>query len=175
MVEWSHYRHDSGLSVCWTMSEAPRGAVFSNVFARLLEPHAMIGRKRVTMLYRPVDSALTAAMVEQDQNTARTRLTSTRNGSARLSAELEAANATAADEARGAGLTYVGLVVCATVETPAEMADAVAVVEQELAPSSRIMLRRAWGAHDAVFAATLPLGVVLGRHTVLPESVKSAL
>lgn len=175
VVEWSHYRHDSGLSVCWTMSEAPRGAVFSNVFARLLEPHAMIGRKRVTMLYRPVDSALTAAMVEQDQNTARTRLTSTRNGSARLSAELDAANATAADEARGAGLTYVGLAVCATVETPAEMADAVAVVEQELAPSSRIMLRRAWGAHDAVFAATLPLGVVLGRHTVLPESVKSAL
>ena len=40
VVEWNHYRHDSGVSVCWTMSEAPRGAVFSNVFARLLEPHA---------------------------------------------------------------------------------------------------------------------------------------
>lgn len=172
---WDEYRHDSGVSVCWTMSEAPRGTVYSNVLSRLLASHAAVDRKRVTLLYRPVDSARTADVVEKDQNTARTRLTSTRNGSARLVADLEAANATAAEEAKGAGLTYFSMIVSATVEDPARLSEAVAAVEQELAPASRIMLRRAYGAHDAVFAATLPLGVMLGRHTLLPETIKSAL
>ena len=175
IVEWPYYRHDSGVTVCWTMSNAPQGVVFSNVLQRLLEPNKSVARKRVTMLYRPVDSSMTATIAEQDVNTANARLTSTRNGSARLAADLAAAKSTAEDEAGGAGLTYFGLVVAATVEEPADMTDAVATVEQSLASSARIMLRRAWGAHDAVFAATLPLGVMLGRHALLPESVKSAL
>ena len=172
---WDEYRHDSGVSVCWTMSEAPRGTVYSNVLSRLLASHAAVDRKRVSLVFRPVDSARTADVVEKDQNTARTRLTSTRHGSARLAADLDAANATAAEEAKGAGLTYFSMIVSATVEDPERLPEAVAAVEQELAPAARIMLRRAYGGHDAAFAATLPLGVMLNRHVLLPEAIKSAL
>lgn len=174
-TRWEEYQHDSGISVCWTMSEAPRGTVYSNVFARLFAPHDVIDRKRVTILYRPIDSARTASLVERDQNRARTRLTSKPNGSARLEQDLMAANATAEEEAKGAGLTYFGLVVSATVSNPERLSEAVAAVEHELAPSSRIQLRRAYGSHDAVFAATLPLGVMLGKHTLVPDSIKSTL
>ena len=175
LTEWDYYRHYSGVSTCWTMTEAPRGSIFSNVLQHLLAPHQSIDRKRVTVIYRPIDSARTADIVEKDQNTARTRATSTRNASERVLADLAAANATAQEEARGAGLSYFGLLVAATVEDASRLNEAIAVVEQELAPTSRIMLRRAYGAHDAVFAATLPLGIVLGRHALLPESIKSAL
>ena len=79
------------------MSNAPQGVVFSNVLQRLLEPNKSVARKRVTLLYRPVDSSMTATIAEQDVNTANARLTSTRNGSARLAADLAAAKSTAAD------------------------------------------------------------------------------
>lgn len=178
-VDWNTYRHDSGVSMCWTMSEAPRGNVFSNVFARLLSPHYGIDRKRVTLIYRPIESARTATIAEQDQNRARTRLTSKKYGSARLEVDLAAANATANEEARGAGLTYFGMIVSATMDTTVRneehIKELAAIVEQELEPASRIKLRRAYGAHDAAFAATLPLGVMLNRHTVLPEMIRSAL
>ena len=35
---WDHYRHDSGVSVTWQMSEAPRGAVYASSLGRLLAP-----------------------------------------------------------------------------------------------------------------------------------------
>ncbi|WP_342746841.1 SCO6880 family protein [Georgenia soli] len=57
------YLHDSAVSVTWGMSTAPRGTVQSGVLAKLLAPHRDIARKRVTLLYRPVDAARAAAIV----------------------------------------------------------------------------------------------------------------
>lgn len=175
-AEWNGYRHDSGISCCWTMTDAPRGHTFSNVLGRLLEPHRDIGRKRVTLIFRPVEASRTADVVEKDQNAASARASSSRGApSARAAVDVQAANATAKEEARGAGLLFFGLLISATVQDEEQLIDAVAAVEQELAPASRISLRRAFNAHDAVFAGTLPLGIVLGRHTLVPESVKVAL
>ena len=39
------------------MTQAPRGLVQSGVLARLLAPHRDIARKRVTLLYRPIDAS----------------------------------------------------------------------------------------------------------------------
>jgi len=60
---WDGYRHDSAYSCTWSMTSAPRGSVQSGVLARLLAPHRDIARKRVTLLYRPVDAAKAAARV----------------------------------------------------------------------------------------------------------------
>lgn len=174
-VDWNTYHHDSGVSVCWTMTEAPRGHTYSNVLARLVAPHRDIARKRVTVLYRPIDSARTVSVAEKDQNQARVRATNSGEKSARATIDLEAAKATAREEARGAGLLYFGMVVSATVENSEELPEAIATIEQELSPSSRISLRRAYGAHDGAFAATLPLGVIPGNHTIVPRSVNEVL
>src|SRR3954471_10832116 len=63
-AEWDRYRHDGALSVTWSMTQAPRGEVGSSVLARLLRPHGDVDRKRVTLLYRPLDSARAARVVE---------------------------------------------------------------------------------------------------------------
>lgn len=173
--EWEGYRHDSGVTRCWTMTEAPRGHTFSNVFGRMVAPNRAVPRKRVTMLYRPIDSGRTANVVEKDQNTARVRATSSRNTTQRASLDLKAADATAAEEARGAGLLYFGLIISATVMNADDLPEAVATIEQDLSPAARISLRPAYNAHDSMLAATLPLGLVLGRHAMVPESMKVAL
>jgi hypothetical protein len=111
---WDYYQHDSGVSVSWTMSEAPRGTVLSSVLDRLVAPSADIPRKRVTLLYRPHDPATAAQLVESDVRTARFAATSRRDGSARDDLGLRAARQSAAEEAAGAGLLRFSMLVTAT-------------------------------------------------------------
>lgn len=82
-ARWDSYRHDSGVSVSWMMSEAPRGEVYSSILHQLLSPHPDIARKRVTLLYRPLDPARAARVVETDRNNADFRATTTDRPAAR--------------------------------------------------------------------------------------------
>ena len=61
------------------MTQAPRGEVSSSVLQRLLRPHGDVDRKRVTLLYRPIDSARAARIVEQDKRNADFRVNSARS------------------------------------------------------------------------------------------------
>ena len=81
---------------------------------------------------------------------------------------------TAAEEAQGAGLVNFGMVVTATVTEKERLPDAVAAVEQT-SGTARVLLRRAYGAQDTAFAASLPLGLVLPKHSLLPSEIKDAL
>ncbi|PPG17168.1 hypothetical protein C5D36_04680 [Rathayibacter sp. AY1C6] len=69
-AQWDSYRHDGAVSTSWTMTAPPRGVVQSNILARLLAPHRDIACKRVTLLYRPIDPARAAALVEAGLNAA---------------------------------------------------------------------------------------------------------
>jgi hypothetical protein len=51
-------------------TKLPRGSVISSALSRLLAPNGDIDRKRVSLLYRPMDSARAAAVVERDQKNA---------------------------------------------------------------------------------------------------------
>lgn len=166
--EWETLRHDSGISRCWSMVEAPRGQATSNVLSALVAPHPGIDRKRVTMLYRPIDAGLTANVVESDRNQAKVRASS---GKARAADDLRAAEATAQEESKGAGLLYFGLISSITVSHKEDLEDAVAAMEHDMGPSSRLLLRPCYGWHDAAFAATLPLGVMLPKHTLFPQTL----
>jgi hypothetical protein len=68
-ADWDGYRHDSGHSVSWSMTGAPRGHILASALARLVAPHGEIARKRVTLLYRPIEAGRAAAIVESDQTT----------------------------------------------------------------------------------------------------------
>ena len=164
------------------MSVAPRGTVRSSVLEHLLAPHPRIDRKRVTMLYRPVDSARAARIVEQDKRNADVRATSTKRPSSRVLVEQRAATATADEEAAGAGLLSFGMLVTATVASTgtdpvngeAALEDAMATVDN-LAATARLTLRPAYGSQDSAFTAALPLGLHLPAHLKVPDSIREAL
>jgi hypothetical protein len=165
---WSSYRHDSGVSRTWQMSQAPRGEVFSNVLVRLLEPNASIARKRVTLMYRPIDPARAAAIVEDDIRQANIRATSSNTPSQRARVELAQSERTAIEEARGAGLVQFGMLVTATVLDEAQLQEASVAVEN-LAAAARVLLRPMYGSQDAGFATSLPLGIVLHDYLLVPQ------
>lgn len=171
---YDHYRHDAAWSVSWSMSAAPRGEVYSSVLAQLLAPHSDVDRKRVTLLYQPMDAAKAARIVEQDRRNADFRATASARPTARVLVEQRAAAATAAEEARGAGLVNFGMVVTATVRGADRLPDARAAIDN-LSATARIQLRTVYGSQDSAFAAGLPLGLVLPRHLKVPAELREAL
>lgn len=173
-ANWDTYRHDSALSVTWMMSGAPRGNVPSSVLARLLAPHRDVARKRVTLLYRPIDAAKAAAIVESDVRASSFNLSSSDKPTARSVRAARAAMATAAEEASGAGLVNFGMLVTATVVDASQEADAKAAIDN-LSATARLRLRVVHGSQDSAFAAALPLGLVLPKHLRMPAEVREQL
>lgn len=171
---WDHYIHDSGVSVTWEMTDAPRGAVQAQVLARLLAPHRDVQRKRVSMLYRPVDAGRSAELVEKDLDAAEFRATAENRTTARQKVAVARAQKTAMEEASGAGLINFGMLVTATVPSDTGLAKARAAIDS-LRATARIQLRPTYGAQDSAFAACLPLGLVLGDLLVLPTDVRTRL
>lgn len=171
---WDKYRHDSAWSITWQMTQAPRGEVFSSVLSQLVGPHPDIDRKRVTLLYRPLDAATAARMVEADKRNASFRATASARPSARLVADARAADRTAQEEARGAGLVNFGMVVTGTVMSATQLPDMVAAIDN-LGATARVLLRPAYGSQDSAFAAGLPLGIVVQSHLSVPAGVQESL
>ncbi|SDS71638.1 SCO6880 family protein [Microlunatus soli] len=171
---WDGYRHDGAYSCTWAMTQAPRGNVQSSVLGRLLAPHRDIARKRVTLLYRPIDAARAAAMVEADLRAAEFRQTSTNKPAARDVLAVRAAAATAGEEAGGAGLINFGMLITATVTGADQRADALAAIDN-LSATARLRVRPVYGSQDSAFAAALPLGLVLAKHLRLPAELREKL
>jgi hypothetical protein len=173
-ADWDSYRHDGAWSVSWSMTSPPRGEVFSCILASLLAPHPDIDRKRVTLLYRVLDPGQAARIVETDKRNARFRATTNDRPSARSISELGAAEATAREEATGAGLVNFAMLVTATVTDAARLPDARAAVDA-LAAGARVQLRPVYGSQDSAFAAALPLGLVMSKHLRVPSEIREAL
>ena len=164
---WDFYRHDSGVSRTWGMSEAPRGVVFSNLFGRLSEPDPDFLRKRTTIVYRPYGAAEAARLVESDKRDARFTASKKPQPSARDLADVAAAEQAATEEATGAGMIRFTVLVTATVRSEEELDEANSVIRSR-AGESRLSLRPMYGCQAAAFAAGLPVGVVLTAHATIP-------
>lgn len=171
---WDRYRHDSGLSTSWQMSEAPRGLVYSSVLRNLLAPHPDIARKRVSLLYRPHTPAEATKAVRDDYRNARFAAAQRKLVVTRDHLDIKAAEQADTEEAQGAGVTRFGMVVTATVTDPAKFDAAVSAVDM-LATTSRLELRRSYGSQASSFIAGLPLGMVLNEHLKVPQSIREAL
>jgi hypothetical protein len=109
----SYYQHDSGASITWEMSEAPRGVHYANILAALVAPQRGL-RKRVALHYQVVPPWEAAALVQKDVRTTEFRASQSKRPSARVTTEVRAAHQTAAEESAGAALLTVGLTLTAT-------------------------------------------------------------
>ncbi|MFM9588780.1 SCO6880 family protein [Streptomyces scabiei] len=169
------YKHDSGVSRTWMLTLAPRGTVRSSVLRGLLEPAAGTRRKRVSLIYRPIDPATSARIVESDRRSAHF-MASSRGGlvEARATSEVRAAEQTAAEEASGAGLVEFSMMVTITVDNEQELADA-SITVRNLQAASRILMRPADRMQASAFTCTLPVGLLPWEHTLVPYQVREAL
>ncbi|WP_172119584.1 SCO6880 family protein [Actinomyces faecalis] len=165
---WDTYRHDSGLSRSWTVTRPPRGMVQSGVLRSLLQLSRDVERKRVTMLYRPMDAARAPEVVERDVDKATARIKASRRPTERMERDVAQARQTSQEEADGASVVDFGCVVTATVsgiDAERQLVDASAAVTS-LAAGSRMLVRPAYGAQDSAFALGLPLGLTPARQTL---------
>jgi hypothetical protein len=169
------YIHDSGVSRSWMLTLAPRGTVRSNVLRGMMEAAPGTRRKRVALLYRPIDPATSAKIVESDRRNAQF-MASSRRGmvQARAASEVLAAEQTAAEEAAGAGLTEFSLMLTVTVDEERQLADASVTVRNLLA-ASRIAMRPADRMQAAAFSCTLPTGILPWEQTLIPHELQEAL
>ncbi|MES4886072.1 SCO6880 family protein [Streptomyces sp. NPDC000349] len=169
------YQHDSGVSRTWMLTLAPRGTVRANVLRGLLEATPGTRRKRVALLYRPIDPATSARIVEADRRAAQFMATSRRGMvQARAANEVRAAEQTAVEEATGAGLVEFSLMVTVTVDTDSELDDANTSVRNQLA-GARLSMRPADRMQAAAFSCTLPAGILPWEYTLVPREVREAL
>ncbi|WP_422758813.1 SCO6880 family protein [Paenarthrobacter sp. C1] len=114
---WDSYRHDSGHSVSWTMTGAPRGHVLASVLGRLVAPHG--DRPQARHAAVPAHRGRPRRghrRIRPDQCAHAGLLDHPAHGAGLVDAR--AAQATAAEEAKGAGLVNFGMVVTATVLSP---------------------------------------------------------
>lgn len=169
---WTVYRHDGALSRTWSMWDAPRGQVLANVMQRLLDAHPDVPRKRVTLIYRPYLPSEAIDQVERDVRDALFAQYEDSGTSARIRMRVRAAEQTADEEARGAGLARFSLLVTATTGGREEMRSAASTID---ALAGRIQLRPCFGAQDSAFAACLPIGVILPYYTATPTILRDAL
>ncbi|WP_405810941.1 hypothetical protein OG729_39165 [Streptomyces sp. NBC_00210] len=169
------YQHDSGISRTWMLTLAPRGTVRSGVLRGMLEAAPGTRRKRVALLYRPIDPATSARIVEADRRSAQFMATSGRGMvQARAASEVRAAEQTAAEEASGAGLVEFSLMLTVTVDSADQLGDASVTVRNLLA-SSRISMRPADRMQAAAFSCTLPTGILPWEQTLVPHELQEAL
>lgn len=176
------YRHDSGLSRTWEAMRVPPGVVRDSLMERVMGPLPAAPRKRAVLLYRPVDAAETADLVDRDLKSAINRA-GRRKGlvHAHDSADVVAAEKATKEEADGAGVVSFSLLVTATV-TVADDHDAErsAAVEfdractavERAARGARFRLSPVRGAQAAAFAGALGIGLSLADLSVVPSVLR---
>ncbi|MFJ6895166.1 SCO6880 family protein [Streptomyces hokutonensis] len=171
----SNYQHDSGVSRTWLLTLAPRGTVRSSVLRGMLESVPGTRRKRVALIYRPIDPATSARIVEADRRSAQFMATSGKGMvQARAASEVRAAEQTANEEASGAGLVEFSLMLTVTVDNLEELADA-SVTVRNLTAASRVSMRPADRMQAAAFSCTLPAGILPWEQTLVPHELQEAL
>lgn len=161
-LSWNKYRHDSGTSIVWQMTRAPRGPVTARTINRLLEPHAAIDRKRVTIIYRPIDEGDAIERVEFDNRQAEIGYNNGKGSAAQI-ADYKKTVKTRDEVEHGAGLVEFSILVTATVTDPDRIEDARVAVEHTLTPATRVTFREVYGGMDTAFAMGLILGLPVSR------------
>lgn len=167
-----HYAHDGSVSMSMVMVEPP--AVFYTLqLKELLNPSPRVPRKRVAMLYRPLDPGMSAQLAEWRVTSATSDATSDRRRgtSARKKAALVSAQQNARDEAEGSPFVRVGCIITGTVEDHADLPEVHATL-LNLAQQAKLKFRPAWGMHDVAFVASMPLGLVLPDRVAIPAVLR---
>lgn len=162
-----YYVHDGVVSTSWTMQDHPTSVIYDTALTGLLRPENRVLRKRVTILYRPEPAELTTKIVDRMENNANFAASMNQRRARNRMVQAQAAQMST-EQARGAGLVRMGLVVTCTVPSTADLPMARQIINTQ-ASSTRLVIRPAQGSQDAAFTASLPLGVSLPHHSLIPE------
>ncbi len=161
---WDCYQHEDWVSGAYCWDEPPGERIPVQALAHLLGASSY--HKRVCMVYEPVPAPQTARDVERQTQAARFRSQYRRrlgrDETARDRVDLDRAQATADDEATGAGVVDVSLYAVITAHTGEELRRHATDLENR-AGHMRLRLRRSYGSQAAGFAAATGLGYVPGR------------
>lgn len=171
-----YYAHDGSVSLSMMMVEPPRGVFYTLQLRDLLAPNTRVARKRVAMLYRPLDPTTSANLAEWRVTTASSDASSNRRRgpSERKKQRLAAAKENARAEAEGSPFVRVGMIVTATVEDVEDLPAAKTTL-LNLAGQARLRMRPCWGMHDTAFVAAMPLGIVLPERVALPGVLRESI
>lgn len=171
---WAYYRHASGVSVSWSMTNV-LGRVNAEGLAPLLRPHPAISRKRVSLIYEIRDPGKAPQVAAADVKAAESRVELKRKPTAADKRDVHSAEATADEQAHGHGLVDFAIVVTATVRDVDDVPAAVAAIDS-LGPAARLQLRREDGGHAPAFAQGLPgVGLITGAHSIVPLALREKL
>ncbi len=168
--KWGSYPHDSGVSVTYAMAEAPRAEVPELVLRRPLEPHRDIGRKRITLMYRPHSVGNSATIVDkrlQERHRRGHPQRSGRRGSRRGAGSHPTGPQGRSPRSRGRA---VSILMTATVNEEADLLRTNALM-RNLTATARLRLRRCHGYQAAAFAARLGIGVLLPDNATIPGAL----
>jgi hypothetical protein len=157
-----YYVTDSGVHKSYIMSNAPSGEVLSNVLNILLQPDKTFAKKRVTLIYRPLQYEDSAVRVQSDLVNAQFKANSSNRPTARQIMAVQQAEQTAAEEARGAHLINFSAVVTITLSSE-ETANTANAVLMNLSAASRISLRNAVYTQESAFLSGLALGIPIEK------------
>ena len=170
------YLHDSGASVVFEATRMARGSITDTLLETLAGPMRHAPRKRLILLCRPIPVDQAAAKVDRGVKTAINRV-NRRKGPvhAHDAASLIAAERAAAEEAAGAGVTDLSLLLTVTANTAAgeDVEEAAAAVSR--AGRAHFGLTRVDGGHAAAFAIGLGIGLDPWSLAVVPTSLREHL
>lgn len=173
-ARWDHYRHSGGASVTWTCSGFISRRVVAKVLMPVLEPTEGVV-KRMTFLYKMIDPAVAGTLAESDHQAAEGRIVSAKKPTARQRRIAHEADVVRSNEAEGAALLNFAIVLTASVEDVANIADAKATVSHQGA-TARLLLRIMHGSQDSAFAQGLGvLGLVTEKHLKVPTAFTNGI
>lgn len=174
------YFHDSGVSRTWEALKPPPGVFTDEVLKDLVGPNLDAPRKRVTLIYHPVDAANAPDLLDRDVKTALNRA-GRRKGPvhAHDDAGVRIAQQAAREEASGAGVTSMSMLVTATVlndehdpDATREALHTAATAVERAARHRRIKLAPIAGGQAAGFAAALGVGLCLPDLSLIPDDLR---
>ncbi len=154
------YVHDGAKSISWTLELPPEAAFDSRILSDLLTARAEIPRKRITFIYQPYTPAEATSIVNKDDADTRQAMRShVGRLPERALVRREQAEAARAEQARGAGMTKVSLVITATSPAGGDIAKMEAqITNLTLAASLKVVAAK--DQQGPAFLAGLGIGII---------------
>jgi len=167
--------HDTGTSISYEMKTAPLGHIVDTHLHRLTKQYGAFSRKRVTLLYRPIDIGDGMTAAARMTKSAGLRVNKQGRPSSVDSREANLANHTEEELANGA--TMVPFSMVATVTFPADDNAAQVARNQlkSLMTASKMQARACSGTQVAAFHISLPFGLLPWEFTTVPLWAKELL
>jgi hypothetical protein len=159
--DWDNYFHSDYVSKTWVMSSPPPASIKPDLLRSVLSPEQGDVRKRMTIIYMPIDPGVARASLDKQAKFARGDMNKN-NPTARDSRELSLAEQMTEEEASGEAVADFQVLITTTVPGSYSLVELNSKM-RHLASQTRIQMRPAFGNQDFAFTAALPLGAILSR------------